>query len=278
MEHTLFPRMAPQLLDHAPFGMVVLDQKGNISWLNGTLKDLLGADGDNEAAVTQRLKSLLAAQGGFPVVDPRDGSEIWLRHTARELQDPERGPLTAHFFEDITETKALQLERDQLSEELRKRLSHDPQTGLLSQHAVLQSLQPLVSLSRRYGKPLSVVFMSLTNLGQSEVDSKDIVTAVGHFLKDQIRWADLIGRYGPDQFLLVLPETTKDDASRLVEKIAPKIARLDAAELPVRPIELTVHFGISEWIKGDDAGRLVRRAIEAMNLARESGERYAASL
>lgn len=267
-----------------PFGILITDLSDNIIWTNDIMKDLIEVIPSSENDISQdehisaALQPFLSSKGTFPILDPLCSTEIWLKHTELTMENDDGDTIIVHLYEDVTDAKEFQQERDQLSEKLRKQAPVDTLTNLPTQHAILQSLRPLVSLSRRYEKPLSIVMLEIGKLENydeetGEPTAGEILVSLSRLLKDQMRWADLIGRFNNNQFLLVLPETTSEAAAKLVNKIHPKITQLEVAELPYGPITLEPNFGISQWMKGDDSQRLLRRAIKALETARENADK-----
>ena len=184
------------------------------------------------------------------------GEERWL---AIEVIDvPEMDGIQARFYNDISEKLRLRHERDALREELENQSLHDPEiSSLLSRRGILVSIAPLVARSRRYNSPLSVITMAVSRVDGSTGTEVADITAL---LRDQTRWADLVGRIHDDGFVLVLQETTRDAALELVEKLAGQIDRMNAGE--DQPLKAC--YGITECQKHDDADSLLERAEQAL--------------
>jgi diguanylate cyclase (GGDEF)-like protein len=133
----------------------------------------------------------------------------------------------------------------------------------------MQSLEPQVSRSRRYGNPLSVIAMEIDsyktadNVEQPVTDQ--VLTAVSFYLRDQMRWVDLVGRTQDNEFTLILPETTENDAVKLAHKIKARIQSLSLPDSPETTISVHAKFGISSWGKGDDTTMLLRKCKESMS-------------
>ncbi|MEW5754764.1 MAG: sensor domain-containing diguanylate cyclase [Pseudomonadota bacterium] len=272
MDFTLDSGTAQQLLKSLPMGIVTTNAKGEITWANDAMLRLLktrSSGGKLSLDAVEELQPFLESKGTFTVLDPNSGSQIWLRHVAVDLAG---GAGRSHIFEDVTEAKDFQQERDQLAETVRRQSPTDELTGLLTQHALMQGLLPLVSLSRRYDMPLSMVMLEIKNLKAFSDHGPNAVVATGRLLKEQMRWADMIARVGEGQFLLALPETSKAAAAQLVDKIYPLLTQL---KLPGTDLQPQAAFGITEWSRNDDVKRLIRRTEKALDLAREDDTRYA---
>jgi len=128
--------------------------------------------------------------------------------------------------------------------------------SLFSRHGILVSLRPLVARSRRYNSPLSVVTMRI----DTSADTGNARSRIAHLLRDQTRWADLVGCNAERDFILILQETTRDAAELLVRKLAAHLERMNAdAENPVQAC-----YGITQCQKNDDEASILERAESAL--------------
>lgn len=265
-------KAAQQTLQSAPIGILLLGADGCIQWYNDRLLGLL--DLKAEQLRNQNVKTLANELRGV-FVDPPEmillqhgDQQRWLRcHTQQSNGS------TVIFYVDITEEQRLKLERDKLSEELQRLTTRDPITGLPNQRALLQGLEPLVSRSRRYSNPLSLIKLNVCVRGAklSLPKQEEAWRRVGQALKDQMRWADIIGRYQGSDFLLILPETPEDAAQQLADKISSLIAEIKFNDAEGNLLALDPYCGVASWTKGDDSALMIHRADERMQAARQAG-------
>jgi len=254
---------ALSLLQGNPTAILLIDDSGKIQGFNNAFAALLG-----EAATTLKgaspadgLVTTLLGPGTVINWIMPDGDERWL---AVESHTIDAAPgTTARFYQDVTEKLRLKKERDALQEELRKQTLKDEQLpGLYSRYGIEVSLQPLVSRSRRYNTPLSLVCIGI----DTSKERDKAVTKISYLLKDQTRWADLVGCNASHDFILVLQETTQDSALILVDKLVAQIARLnETAETPVAAC-----YGVTRCQKNDDAASMLERAESALTEARRN--------
>jgi diguanylate cyclase (GGDEF)-like protein len=97
-------------------------------------------------------------------------------------------------------------------------------------------------------------------------------TVLRHFaaaVQGQIRDSDAFGRYGGEEFLLMLPETSLDEAMVLAERVRADTERLAFAGLP--GLAITVSIGIAEFRTGEPVAQTIARADEALYLAKSNG-------
>jgi len=99
-----------------------------------------------------------------------------------------------------------------------------------------------------------------------------VLREVARLLTDSVRTVDSVGRYGGEEFLLVLPHTTRADAVKTAERIRKRIEE-HAFWTGEKELEVTVSVGISSFpAEGvDSPSALLREADIALYRAKESG-------
>lgn len=153
----------------------------------------------------------------------------------------------------------------QFQKQLEERANRDFLTGVLNRHRFAELYEYEVSSARRYKRPISVAMIDLD-------DFKHINDAYGHkvgdealialsaLFKAQLRAADLIGRFGGDEFVIAMPETDFSQAQITLKRIREALAEFNRSNQ--LPCELAVSIGISSSDSGYEG--LMERADEAM--------------
>jgi len=153
----------------------------------------------------------------------------------------------------------------------------DRLTGIANRPALLGMLLGEVERAARYNRPLAVGFVDI-DLFKSVNDSHGhhvgdvVLRSVADVLRANLRATDMLGRYGGEEFMLILPETTVEDAAALAEKL-----RLLVGATQIRIDEqLTVGVTVSIGVAGGPGGNLrtdalVRDADAAMYSAKSLG-------
>ena len=263
---------ALQLLEISPQPMVLLENSGAIVGFNHAFRSLLGEVAGSEDDIVRNpdlLQPLLGTNTVINWIMP-DGSERWL--TVETIDIPDMPGTQARFYTNVTEKLRLRHERDALMEELDEQRLYDKQLGsLLSRRGILVSLAPLVARSRRYNSPLSIINLSITTTDDARAT---VLADITSLLRDQTRWADLVGCTDNQAFILVLQETTRDAALALVEKLDVHIERMNEEDSP----GLAACYGITECQKHDDADSLLERAEQALMEAAENDSGRAIAL
>jgi len=147
----------------------------------------------------------------------------------------------------------------------------DPLTGLLNRRGFDDLLGAELARAQRYGRPLSLVFGDLDrfkevndSLGHTAGDT--VLKLVAERLRRETRTADLVGRYGGEEFVLLLPETDEEGALILAERLRAGIVELFAKQ----PEPVTISFGVATF-EGADGEDLVRNADRALYAAKLAG-------
>ena len=257
---------AQRLLDACPLGILLIDDAGQLRGFNPAFATLVGDAALTMTDTTTDLRNhgLLApllGQGTLVNWIMPDGDVRWLAVNTMPLDDHSGG--TARFYQDVTEKLRHKQERDALTDQLREQSLKDAElTSLLSRHGIVVSLEPLVARSRRYNSPLTIVVMGLDN---AETQQRTLMK-VSYLLKDQTRWADLVGCTGSHDFILILQETTQDSALQLINKLSRHLGRISDDQ----DIRLRACYGVTHCQKNDNAESLLERAESALVEARHN--------
>lgn len=170
----------------------------------------------------------------------------------------------------------MQRELEKKNSELERLAYYDTLTGLLNRRAILEKLDEWLQQVRRYRDRLSVVMVDLDHfkqvndtLGHRAGDR--VLCDVAGLMRRTVREADFCGRYGGEEFLIILPRTDVAGAAIMAERI-----RCAVAGTPMRTAEagtflVTASFGAAECCDSDDEDLLVGRADAALYKAKDKG-------
>jgi diguanylate cyclase (GGDEF)-like protein len=155
---------------------------------------------------------------------------------------------------------------EELSQRLRNMAYRDAVTGLYNHRYFREQLSHELERSARYGQPLSMILMDMNNF-------KEINDRYGHFMGDkflglvgevidrQIRASDVGARYGGDEFVIVLPNTSAEEATTTGEKLVAAVANCAAMTASGESVELGVSFGVASFPSdAKTAGELIQQA------------------
>ncbi len=257
---------ALQLLEACPVGAVVFDGE-RIGWVNAALTRLL--DTAAEALIGRARNDLAPAWLQALFDRPAELRVPAAGERAERLLAGCRGSLQGRefvFYRDVSTERALLHEQERLRALLADHVPRDPLTGLLNSRGLFKDLEPQVSRSRRYHNPLSVVLLRLPQVDPRHPHGRELLVGTAQLLRDQMRWADTIGRLDDTaEFMLILPETPEAAAAALVGKLQAQLADLYTDGTAGSHRAARAEFGWAGWRKGDDPRLLVRRARERLN-------------
>jgi diguanylate cyclase (GGDEF)-like protein len=157
------------------------------------------------------------------------------------------------------------------------RATVDRLTGVANRPALLAELFEEVDRANRYERPLSVAFVDIDHFkavndtyGHGAGD--DVLRGVAQILRENLRATDMIGRYGGEEFMLILTETGVEDGALLTEKLRQLVERRRFAIEGNPELQVTISVGIAgglgRSLRGD---LLVRDADAAMYSAKSLG-------
>jgi diguanylate cyclase (GGDEF)-like protein len=151
----------------------------------------------------------------------------------------------------------------------------DEVTGLPNRRGIVEALREQMALSGRHGFPLSLAYVDVDRF-------KQINDAHGHLVGDRvlklvageaaaaIRESDLIGRFGGEEFLIILTGTTLRTAGEPLEKLRSRIAGCDWSAVDPT-IRVTITLGVAQYSPGESMEALIRRADLALYRGKETG-------
>ena len=153
----------------------------------------------------------------------------------------------------------------------------DPLTGAFNKRRTDSEVKREMARARRYGHPVSVVMLDIDGLRflnhRLGRDTGDRALAeIARILKLSPRAADTVGRYGGEEFAVLLPETSKHEAFEVAEKIR-KIIEQTAVAAGDKAVHVTVSGGVATFQNDNfaSAADLVAAANTALEKAKAGG-------
>jgi diguanylate cyclase (GGDEF)-like protein len=178
--------------------------------------------------------------------------------------------------EQIAELIGSSIYHVELYREMERRAKTDALTELPNRRAVEEALAREIDRARRYGMRLSVVMIDVDELktindrfGHEAGDA--VLTAFADAMTDAVRSVDVPGRWGGDEFLLVLPATGADQAEQLARRLFDSVRRHPVTTGSLVEYVTRLSIGVAELGPEEDLGQLIRRADEAMYEAKRAG-------
>ncbi len=174
----------------------------------------------------------------------------------------------------LTKLQGSRIQMRHLNTEL-DRLAHtDALTGVRNRRAIKKALEESLSATRRHRHPISVLMIDLDHF-------KHLNDTLGHYggdgvlidttrvLAGSLRTEDLIGRWGGEEFLVVLPFTDEPGAERVAERLREAVATL-IPDHPAEDAQVTITVGVADWA-GETSDLLIAKADAALYAGKVAG-------
>ena len=208
------------------------------------------------------------------------------------IRDPETGCVIAFFNVNNLEEEGVFTEEDaqklwSLREEitaavlrvrdrerLRRMALHDALTGAYSRHYLSEFLKIEQERAKRSGKPISLVMADVDRFFEindrfGHPTGDRVLKEIAQLLMSNVRSGDVVVRYGGDEFLIVMPETTREEAERVMERLRQTLEGWDPG-LP--GLRLSVSFGVASWTpSGEETLEQVLEQADAFMYHRRKG-------
>ncbi|MDX1636153.1 MAG: diguanylate cyclase [Marinobacter sp.] len=221
------------------------------------LTDLLALD-RNESALLAGVKRDDRIAGVL-VIQLTSAINPW---TPQRTQTTE---LMANLFGSV-------LTRNELLHSLTYQAVHDQLTGLYNRHKIESFMDQEVARCARYGSTFSVIIFDLDHFksindrfGHNEGDA--VLSDAAQLIKAGTRESEIAGRWGGEEFLVILPETPLDSAVLVAERLRESVAS-HRFSIPDR---VTISVGVAAFLPGDTPHEVIQRADAALYSAKESG-------
>lgn len=258
--------------------LCILDKDGCIRKINRNFEETLGypelevlgkplaefAHPDDRQATAAYVAGLFADSGETTLVNRcirKDGTYRFIEWSGLSGA----GELAYTSARDVTKTRLLE-------EELRQTAIVDRLTGLFNRNhfdAIIKSYQ---NQADRHGEPLSMMILDIDlfkNVNDSWGHSvgDEVLIQIASVLRKNIRSADVLFRFGGEEFVILMPKTGLDEAADAAEKIRGEVQGNPLPSVGVT----TVSIGVAEHMKGESFKHWFKRMDGAMYRAKNQG-------
>lgn len=181
-------------------------------------------------------------------------------------------------LDSLVPQAAVALENTRIREAMHNLASTDGLTGLWNHRKMHEMLRNEIGRAARYHRALSVLMLDVDSFktfndtyGHPQGDQ--LLRSIAAILYANIRNQDAVGRYGGEEFMVILPETSKDDACRLAERIRGAVEEQAAVVVEGKAIRRTVSVGVASYPEDAlNVGDLVQCADDALYRAKRAGK------
>ncbi len=231
-----------QAVEQNPHAILITNLSGNIVYVNRRFRALTGysfeeivgknprvlSSGKTDPEIYRKLwATVLAGEiwQGELLNRRKNGQFFWESISISPVKDGE-GRVT-HFvgvWNDSTERKKNEERTAESLKEFERQSITDDLTGQYNRRYILLELEKEVARAKRYGRKLSGMMIDIDdfkaiNDRHGHLMGDRVIRAFAGIIRKSIRKIDLSGRYGGDEFLVLLPEATMETAKRVAERI-----------------------------------------------------------
>lgn len=191
---------------------------------------------------------------------------------SRPIFEDDRHTGAVVAFHDISEQKKYQESLETINQILEKQASTDPLTGIYNRLKLSQQVDSELKRAQRYHSELAVILFDIDhfkriNDNYGHLTGDAVLQDMARVVTKNLRDSDIFARWGGEEFMIVLPGTSVDQARTCAEKLRGIIA---GHPFPV-PTSVTVSLGVTGAIAEDSRETLTNRADQALYAAKENG-------
>lgn len=281
------------IFDKLPDTLYRTDMEGVITMASPSCFDLLGYNQEEMIGTAlasyyadpeerQNTVHAIINSKGRPIqvesrLKHKNGTIIWVSSNVSLRYGLDNNPA---FIEGVARNIC---ERKKMEAQLIEISRTDSLTGTYSRRHFIERSEEVINLMRRYQRPISLMIADIDhfkaindNYGHQAGDIS--LRAFAKVCSEEIRETDILGRLGGEEFGLILPETSINEAKVLAERICKTVNALDI-HIDNQTIKLTVSIGLVELCSVDgELDELMRRADLAMYQAKSCGRNQVVSL
>ena len=138
---------------------------------------------------------------------------------------------------------------EQTSSQLRRMSITDRHTGMYVHNYIMERLEEEIRRAQRYAYPLSCLFLDIDNFKQlndtyGHLFGDEVLSRVSTVMSAKVRDTDVLGRYGGDELLVILPRTDPERDLKVAERIRSSIQSLPLTAGSGESVQVTVSIGL----------------------------------
>ncbi len=303
--------MLRKLMDSIPDLVLVCNMEGNLTYVNKRIETILGYNPDTDVIpddvfsfldekdaklAKENMKKLLKEDFGTGPVEYRhikkDGTYIDAEVNGTVLREKSSEPFGFVFVtRDITERKKIQdalkrskEETEKINNELlenntllQEQSIRDGLTNLYNHRFMMELLEQEIKKSDKNKTELCLMMLDIDyfkrvndNYGHQTGDR--VLNMVAKLIKLNVRDYDYVGRYGGEEFLVLLPGISLKEACQIAENIRESIQNYNftTRELKVSNLNITISIGLTKY-QSEDIKAFINRADTLLYQAKEKG-------
>ena len=176
----------------------------------------------------------------------------------------------------VLKERQLGTERTRMMEKLQKLAITDGLTKLYNSRSFYTQLELEVDRFNRYKHPLALLLLDIDNFKEyndsyGHLEGDKVLVRFSQIIKSCLRANDSAYRYGGEEFTVILPETTGDEAKTVAQRIRASLEAEKYKPVPGKVARITISIGVTQCYPKEELSTFIRRADKAMYLSKENG-------
>ncbi|MGA8178670.1 MAG: diguanylate cyclase [Desulfobacterales bacterium] len=176
----------------------------------------------------------------------------------------------------VLKERRLTKERNRILSKLENLAITDGLTKLYNLRHFYHLLEIEIDRCSRYGHPLALLLMDIDNFkiyndSYGHLEGDKVLIRLGQIITSCLRTMDSAFRYGGEEFTIILPETTAEEAKNVAHRIKTVVEFEHFFPETENPVRITVSIGVTEYSNQEPLSTFIKRADQAMYISKEKG-------
>lgn len=276
---SIIPIARDKVFEWSKDGILILDDDYSVIDYNEKAKEIiisLGSKsiGDNIKQYLNGYTSITSAyktsqESQFKI--SKNGTDYYYDVKCLKINDKKNNVLGFMvFLQDITELTNTLIKLNHYA-------STDSLTGVYNRRSFAKKAEDKILQAKTYKLPLSFMILDLDNFKHindtyGHLLGDEVVIHVSNVLQNNIKQNYILGRYGGEEFIILMPETNIEEAVDVAEELRQKIEK-SPVSYNEQIIRVTASFGVSgvEYVENEDLNTFLKYADKALYLAKQNG-------
>ena len=222
------------------------------------------------------VAQVLPDEEGQSLIERADGALYASKQAGRNCAHVHTGSACEHFGATLLSTLAADAAETCAATQIAPEDAYtDNTTRLPTRKVFVEELKRRLSEIRRYDSTMSLMLVELDAMADpvNRVESvaENVRSVVAEFIRNMMRDSDLVARFGPNRFAVLMPSTPIEGAVIPAERLRVSVANCRSLKHNGLTLKFTVSLGLTASRSGDDAGSILDRAQQALQAANLEG-------
>ncbi|MBT8287075.1 MAG: diguanylate cyclase [Bacteroidia bacterium] len=183
----------------------------------------------------------------------------------------------------VLSERELARDRGRMMEKLQKLAITDGLTKLHNSRSFYSQLEVEVDRFNRYKRSLALLLMDIDhfkkyNDSYGHLEGDKALVRIAQIIKSCLRKLDSAYRYGGEEFTVILPETSSEEAYHVAQRINSALTAENFMPEKKNEAKITISIGVTEYYPGDQLSEFIQRADKAMYLSKKKGRNQVTTL